>query len=229
PEPRAPLHPPLSSAPRGCGSHRVPCAAYRGPPTQRDCVRVSGERHSPHHAGSSAAAPRSRRREPPSTHGSEWSSGAPAPIASAYHRKLEPLEGDSKMNTLQSLTTLRFPDTSPRSRLERFLAHLADVRAGEGVGVLLLALNLFLLLAAYYMLKTVREALILTQGGAEVKTYSAAGQAILLLAIVPAFGAIASRVNRVRLVTGSMLFFASNLVVFAAMQLLGVRTGVAYF
>ena len=45
---------------------------------------------------------------------------------------------------------------------------------------MLLALNLFLLLAAYYMLKTVREALILTQGGAEVKTYSAAGQAILV-------------------------------------------------
>ena len=46
------------------------------------------------------------------------------------------------MNTLQSLTTLRFPDASPRSRLERVLAYLADVRAGEGVGVLLLALCL---------------------------------------------------------------------------------------
>ena len=85
------------------------------------------------------------------------------------------------MNVLQSLTTIRFPDPSPKSRLEKFLSHLADVRGGEGVGVLLLALNLFLLLAAYYLLKTVREALILTEGGAEVKSYSAAGQAILLL------------------------------------------------
>jgi ATP:ADP antiporter, AAA family len=133
------------------------------------------------------------------------------------------------MNTLQSLTTLRFPDTTPRSRLERFLAYLADVRSGEGVGVLLLALNLFLLLAAYYMLKTVREALILTQGGAEVKSYSAAGQAILLLAVVPAFGAIASRVNRVRLVTGVTLFFASNLAIFVVLGSMGVREGVAYF
>jgi len=133
------------------------------------------------------------------------------------------------MNALQSLTTIRFPDISPRSRLERFLAHLADVRAGEGVGVLLLALNLFLLLAAYYMLKTVREALILTQGGAEVKSYSAAGQAILLLAIVPLFGAFASRVNRVRLVTGVTLFFASNLVFFILFGKLGFREGVPYF
>src|SRR3989440_3461778 len=133
------------------------------------------------------------------------------------------------MNTLQSLTTLRFPDISPRSRLERFLAHLADVRAGEGVGVLLLALNLFLLLAAYYMLKTVRESLILTEGGAEVKSYSAAGQAILLLGIVPLFGAIASRVNRVRLVTGVTMFFVSNLVFFAVLGKLGYHEGIPYF
>ena len=73
------------------------------------------------------------------------------------------------MNALQSLTMIQFPDPSPKSRVERFLSHLADVRSGEGAGVLLLALNLFLLLAAYYMLKTVREVLILTQGGAEVK------------------------------------------------------------
>ena len=133
------------------------------------------------------------------------------------------------MNALQSLTTLRFPDNSPRNRLERLLAHLADVRAGEGVTVLLMALNLFLLLAAYYMLKTVREALILTEGGAEVKTYSAAGQAILLLAVVPLFGAFASRVSRVRLVTGVTLFFASNLAIFIGFGKLGYREGVPYF
>jgi hypothetical protein len=63
------------------------------------------------------------------------------------------------------------------------------VRAGEGAGALLFALNLFLLLASYYMLKTAREALILSEGGAEVKSYSAAGQAILLLVIIPLYGA----------------------------------------
>ena len=52
-----------------------------------------------------------------------------------------------------------------------------------------MGLNLFLVLTAYYMLKTIREALILTEGGAAVKTYSSAGQAVLLLVLVPAFGA----------------------------------------
>jgi len=133
------------------------------------------------------------------------------------------------MNAFETLTTLRFPAISPRSRLESFLSHFADVRAGEGVEVLLIAFNLFLLLGAYYMLKTVREALILTQGGAEVKSYSSAGQAALLLVVVPLFGLIASRVNRVRLVTGVTLFFASNLAIFIALGKAGVREGVVFF
>ncbi len=133
------------------------------------------------------------------------------------------------MTVIESFTTLRFPSLTPRSRLENLLAHLADVRAGEGAGALLFALNLFLLLGAYYMLKTAREALILTQGGAEVKSYSAAGQALLLLAVVPLYGAFASRVGRVRLITGVMLFFASNLAVFIVCGRMGFHEGIAFF
>src|SRR5687768_1193481 len=59
----------------------------------------------------------------------------------------------------------------------------------------LLAANLFLLLAAYYVLKTVREALILTEGGAEIKSYAAAVQAVLLLAILPAYGLAARKIG----------------------------------
>ncbi len=92
-----------------------------------------------------------------------------------------------------------------------------------------MALNLFLVLGAYYMLKTIREVLILTQGGAAVKTYSAGGQALLLLVLVPAFGALASRVDRVRLVRWVMLFFVSNLVVLFALGQAGVRLGIPYF
>jgi len=133
------------------------------------------------------------------------------------------------MTALESFTTIRFRSLTPRSRLEGLLAHLADVRAGEGAGALLFAVNLFLLLGAYYMLKTAREALILTQGGAEVKSYSSAGQAVLLLIVVPLYGVFASRMGRVRLVTGVMLFFASNLAVFIACGRLGFREGVAFF
>ena len=133
------------------------------------------------------------------------------------------------MTALESLTTIRFPSLTPRSRLERLLAHFVDVRAGEGAGALLFALNLFLLLSAYYMLKTAREALILTQGGAEVKSYSAAGQALLLLAVVPIYGVFASRVTRIRLITGLMLFFSSNLALFIVCGSMGFHEGVAFF
>ena len=103
------------------------------------------------------------------------------------------------------------------------------MRAGEGAGVLLLGLNSFLLLMSYYLLKTVREPLILTQGGAEVKAYSAAAQALLLLAIVPAYGALASRVSRIRLITWVTLIFVSNLLLFYVFGVAGVREGVVFF
>jgi ATP:ADP antiporter, AAA family len=120
-------------------------------------------------------------------------------------------------------------DSERKNLAERALSALADVRAGEGAGVLLLGLNVFLLLVSYYLLKTVREPLILTQGGAEVKTYSAAGQALLLLAIVPAYGAFASRVSRIRLITWVTLIFVFNLLLFYAFGVAGAREGVVFF
>ena len=43
------------------------------------------------------------------------------------------------------------------SKLERFLRLFCEVRPGEGVAGLILLLNIFLLLAAYYLIKPVRE------------------------------------------------------------------------
>ncbi len=113
--------------------------------------------------------------------------------------------------------------------LDRALSLFSDVRAGEGVGALLLAANVFALLAFYYILKTVREALILSEGGPEVKSYAAAGQALLLLAFVPAYGMLASRVNRMVLISGVTVFFALHLVVFYLLGSAGVPIGVAFF
>ena len=72
---------------------------------------------------------------------------------------------------------LSLPVSTP-TRLDRALALFADVRAGEGAGALLLATNVFCLLTFYSVLKIVREALILSEGRAEVKSYAAAGQAL---------------------------------------------------
>jgi len=131
------------------------------------------------------------------------------------------------MNTPEdNLSASRHAD---KSWLDRTLSIVTDVRAGEGGTALLLAFNVFCLLAFYYVLKTVRESLILSEGGAEVKSYSAAGQALLLVAFVPAYGAIASRFNRMRLISGVTLFFASHLVVFYLLGMAGVHIGIAFF
>src|SRR6202171_5463728 len=109
-----------------------------------------------------------------------------------------------------------------RTGLDRWLCLFTEVQGGEGVGALLLAANVFCLLGSYYLLKTVREALILSEGGAEVKSYAAGAQAMVLLLVVPAYGAFASRGNRIRLINGVMLFFVSHLVVFQQLAAHGI-------
>src|SRR5262249_16701083 len=103
-----------------------------------------------------------------------------------------------------------------KSPLERGLSLFTDVRAGEGATAVLMLINIFLLLICYAVIKTVREPLILLGGGAEVRSYTAAGQALLLMGFVPAFGWIASRVNRTRLLVGMTLFFIACVELFSA-------------
>ena len=112
---------------------------------------------------------------------------------------------------------------------ERLLSPIAEVRRDEIASAILLTLIMFLVLAAYYMLKTAREVFILGEGGAEVKSYSSAGQALLLLVIVPAYGAFASRVSRIQLVHWVTLFFASHLALFLLALSAGWHVGVPYF
>jgi AAA family ATP:ADP antiporter len=90
------------------------------------------------------------------------------------------------------------------------------VEPGEVLGVALLTFAAFLLLTAYYLLKTAREPLILLQGGAEVKLYARAGQALIMAVFVHFYGELARTVGRTKLLGIVFLFFISNLVVFAA-------------
>jgi AAA family ATP:ADP antiporter len=120
-------------------------------------------------------------------------------------------------------------DESLKGPLEKLLSIFSDVRAVESLNASLLMLAVFLLFGAYYLLKPVREALILSESGAEVKSYSAAGQAVLLLVIIPFYGWIASKVNRVRLLTGLALFFVANLALFWFFGLRGMHEGVVFY
>ena len=128
-------------------------------------------------------------------------------------------------------TTTLDSETQPRlGLLERLLRVFGEVRAGEAATVLLLLSNIFLILAGYYVCKTVREPLILASGGAEVKSYAAAGQALVLMLFVPLYGWFASKVNRSRLIYGVTLFFIINIELFWLGAKLGVPyLGVAFF
>ena len=119
---------------------------------------------------------------------------------------------------------------SGRTALDRLLGIFTVVHPGEGLTAVLLMLNIFLLLASYYLLKTIREPLILTvPGGAEVKSYAAAVTAGLLIMLVPLYSAIAARVSRVKLINGVTVFFMACLVAFFVLHRAGVPIGVAFF
>ncbi|MGZ8392083.1 MAG: NTP/NDP exchange transporter [Gemmatimonadales bacterium] len=104
-----------------------------------------------------------------------------------------------------------------------------DVKPGEAGTALLLTLNIFLLLAAYYIVKPLREALILSSEGAEVKSYAAAGQAIMLLGLVPAYGLLADRLPRRGLLNAVTAFFVLCLIAFFALTKANVPVGVIFF
>jgi AAA family ATP:ADP antiporter len=114
--------------------------------------------------------------------------------------------------------------TPEKSWLDRTLSVFSDVRPGEAGTALLMLANIFLILICYSVIKTVREPLILLGGGAEVRAYAAAGQALLLMAFVPFYGWFASRVDRVKLLVGVTLFFLVNIELFA----LAVASGIPY-
>jgi AAA family ATP:ADP antiporter len=90
--------------------------------------------------------------------------------------------------------------------VDRLLRLFTDVEAGESGTALLMFVNLFLLLLGYYVLRTIREPLILASG-AEVKSYASAGQAITLMGFVPLYAWFSSKVDRRRLILGFILFF----------------------
>jgi ATP:ADP antiporter, AAA family len=122
------------------------------------------------------------------------------------------------------------PSSHRTGPLDRVLRLFADVRDGEGTTATLLALNVFLLLATYYCIRPVREALILSAtGGPELKSYLAAGQAVLLLGLVPAYGALADRLPRRRLLNTVTAFFVICLVAFYALMQAAVPIAAVFF
>lgn len=111
----------------------------------------------------------------------------------------------------------------------RLLRPFTKVHPDEVVTVGLMTTAAVLLLTAYYLLKTVREPLILLQGGAEVKLYARAGQAVLMVGVVHLYGELARRVGRMKLLVIVFLFFISNLAIFALLARAEIVIGLPFF
>jgi AAA family ATP:ADP antiporter len=119
----------------------------------------------------------------------------------------------------------------------RWLRHgfrpFGEVTAAEIPAVVLLATNAFLMMTSYYILKTVREPLILLGGtrlsGVELKTYATAAQAVLLAGLVPLYGLVASRLTRLRLIRATIALLVVSLLGFALLGAMGAPIGVAFY
>jgi ATP:ADP antiporter, AAA family len=125
-------------------------------------------------------------------------------------------------------------DPHRRVHRHRWFRIFGDVRAGEGGHVVLFGLQIFLLLTAYYLLKTVREPLILLWGawglrGDELKIYATSAQALLLLGLVPLYGVLAGRVHRLGLVRITLIGFIASLAVFIVLGKAQVPIAVPFY
>lgn len=107
----------------------------------------------------------------------------------------------------------------------KILRIFTDIYPGETLTAFLLTLNGFLLFLAYYIIKPLRDALMLESWPAELKSYLSAAIAVSLIFVVKAFSLIASRFPRHKLITWVTLFFMSNLGIFYILYLSGVGPG----
>ena len=83
-----------------------------------------------------------------------------------------------------------------RPRQSRSQGLHLQLHSGEGKSVLLFFTYAFLLLVCYYILKTLREPLLLVSATAEIKAYAYATIALLLMFMVPLNGVVRRHTDR---------------------------------
>jgi ATP:ADP antiporter, AAA family len=118
-----------------------------------------------------------------------------------------------------------------RDDFVRILRPITLVRPDEVTRVLLFTLNFFLLFTSYYMLKPIRESLILSlSGGAEIKSFVSAIQAVTFIALVPIYSALVNRFSGRQVLVFIYVFLALNLLVFIGLGIAEFQyLGIAFF
>jgi len=99
-------------------------------------------------------------------------------------------------------------ETPDRGPLEKVLSVFGDLRRGEGTTALLMTLHIFVAMFAYYVLKTIREGLILAiDGGAEIKSYASGLMAVALLPVLGLYNWLAGNVATRTMIFSVLAFF----------------------
>jgi AAA family ATP:ADP antiporter len=142
-----------------------------------------------------------------------------------YDKRINYLPGYHFPNDKLAMST----ETLVRSRWERWLGLFAKLRPGEGRAVLYFMSYGFLVMSSYYMLKTLREPLLLSTAMAETKSYAYAVIALILLFVVPAYGALYQRLPKRQLFRwlSSILLFTQF--VFFLLSQTSLDIGFAYY
>jgi AAA family ATP:ADP antiporter len=116
---------------------------------------------------------------------------------------------------------------------ERFLSLFTTLRPREGRGVVLLCVQAFSILFAYYLLKVIRDPLILSEGSAELKSYTNAMQAAILMVVVPIFARVYYRLGHESakhiIISRIIVFFIFNIILFAFAQQAGWPIAIAFY
>jgi AAA family ATP:ADP antiporter len=118
---------------------------------------------------------------------------------------------------------------SGRPLHSRIFQSFTRLEAGEGRSLLLFFAYAFLVLVAYYIVRTLREPLLLVDASAEVKTYASAAAALALLVLVPLYGAAFRRSGRNQLVRWVTGFFIVTLGALFLAKRSGADIGFIYY
>jgi len=126
------------------------------------------------------------------------------------------------------MNTQAIAETRPKAPgfLYQFLRLFTKIQPGEATKAFLLTLNSFLIMFGYYQIKAIRSGLLLAAHPAEISSYLAIPQAVILIFVVKAFAKIASKVPRHLLITYVTIFCISNLLLFNVLNWAGVSVAV---
>jgi AAA family ATP:ADP antiporter len=130
-------------------------------------------------------------------------------------------------NPMGLLTMQHWP--TRLTSLDRFLNRFTRLRPGEGGSVVAFFTYALLMMVSYYILKTIREPLLLSGSSAEMKSYAYAVTALVLLFIVPLYGFAFRHTGKQQLTRYVTGFFLFNLAIFYLLGRAGMDIGFAYY